>query len=287
MDEVREQAKIAIGDIHKKSNPPPKVEANVLADMMEASDGTKIVTGDKQTIEKSRITKEDIELIKNLMPGNGVWHNNVILAIQATGPQKKVATPAPVAAVQTDTDAPHEDPSPASLSQLVESASKAPAAAPTSAAAPASVAAAPAKSATPVKAVEAAAVAMPAVAMPVEAAAVTEKPREAIDFEKTIKDNEIKLRLVKARPLEILESEEATRASKLNKAAKGSNELNDIEEKRVQNDQDNLKKLIRKDQAKLQVVFSDSDRASYKEYKKEEAEKALGVITSMGDKLGK
>ena len=52
------------------------------------------------------------------------------------------------------------------------------------------------------------------------------KPKEAIDLEKDIKEMEIKLRSVKARPFEIVEAEENTRATKLGREAKAKNELN-------------------------------------------------------------
>ena len=113
------------------------------------------------------------------------------------------------------------------------------------------------------------------------------KPREAFDLEKDIKENEVKLRLMKARPFEIIQAEDAARAKKLNREPKGTNELNAQEEQRVEQQKDMLRKVIRKDQGRLEEIFPESARVALIEHKKQESEKALGIIRSMGDQLGK
>ena len=72
----------------------------------------------------------------------------------------------------------------------------------------------PALPASPVKAVDAAvAAATGPAAKETEKKPIPQKPREATQLEKEIKDNEIKLRLLKPRSLELLEADEAAAAA--------------------------------------------------------------------------
>ena len=120
-----------------------------------------------------------------------------------------------------------------------------------------------------------------------EDAAAPTKPREALDLEQDIKENEIKLRLLKPRAFEIVEAEDVARAKKLNREITGTNALHTQEELRVEKLKAGIKKVIWKDQARLEEIYPDSARTEVKYSKQDEAKKALGVITAVGDKLSR
>ena len=68
-------------------------------------------------------------------------------------------------------------------------------------------------------------------------------------------------------PAKVEAREEATKATKEKRAAKPATELSAAEEERVNKEKENLKKLIKKDQARLEEVYPEAQKAKVKEAK--------------------
>jgi len=86
-------------------------------------------------------------------------------------------------------------------------------------------------------------------------------------LEKEIKDSEIKLRLMKPKAIELLEADEAQKASKAKREPLDATALSSAEHERVTKEKDDLSQKIKKDQARLEEVYPDSAKAAVKEAK--------------------
>lgn len=91
--------------------------------------------------------------------------------------------------------------------------------------------------------------------------------------------------MLKPKSIELLEADEAEKASKSKTAPTGTQELGSNEEERVSQAKEALKNTIKKDQARLEEVFPDTAKAAIKEHKQKEAQKALNAMSTMGSKL--
>ena len=111
---------------------------------------------------------------------------------------------------------------------------------------------------------------------------VPTKPREANDLEQAIKDNEVKLRLMKPRNPDLLEADEIEKAEKLQRNPTSIAELVADEEEKITKQKEAIKKQIKKDQDRLDEIFPESARALIKEQKLKEANKALSSMATKG-----
>jgi len=110
-------------------------------------------------------------------------------------------------------------------------------------------------------------------------------PQAAIDLEQKIKESMIELSKIKKRSIDTLEAEEELKAAEEKRPPKSSIDLMDAEENRVKLARAPMEKQLKEDRASLEKLYPEATKNKAITQRKIEADKALNIISTLGDKL--